>query len=317
MIENNDTDEGGQTKHHPTRRPTTNAKTRHQQQQQHQHHQDKEQTTVSGTNGVETTRSKIGGNNNNNNNNRCITCFRLLRDWRGNQLAKYYETKSNLTDLLDKDNKGSSSRNLVVAENDASSRVLELIKTYLILSSSSSANSSSRNTNNTRYVRNLLSNLNSISCSPKVCHSCFDCLNQIDNHMQHVQTLCSSMRTRLDKSCRLIKSGQSNASRSKRLISRRKRRVGKKNTATVSLYNKLSRNMSDLNGWSYQNSALSSSLVYLPKHINRKLTVCVDTDRSDLENGSMTSSLISPPLRKYAMIDANDVLIVLLLSLIL
>lgn len=311
MIENNDTDEGGQTKHHPTKRPTTNAKTRHQQQQQQQH---KEQTTVSGTNGVvqETTRSKIGGNNNinnNNNNNRCITCFRLLRDWRGNQLAKYYETKSNLTDLLDnKDNKGSSSssRNLVVAENDASSRVLELIKTYLI-SSSSSANSS---TNNTRYVRNLLSNLNSISCSPKVCHSCFDCLNQIDNHMQHVQTLCSSMRARLDKSCRLIgKSGQSNASRSKRLISRRKRRVGgKKNTATVSLYNKLPRNMSDLNGWSYQNSALSSSLVYLPKHINRKLTVCVDMDRSDLENGSVTSSLISPPLRKYAMIDANDVL---------
>lgn len=304
MIENNDTDEGGQTKHHPTsgKRPITNAKTRQQQQQQQQH---KEQTrSVSGTNGVvveETTRSKIGGNNNNNNNNnRCITCFRLLRDWRGNQLAKYYETKSNLTDLLD-NKSSSSSRNLVVTENDASSRVLELIKTYLI--SSSSANS---NANNTRYVRNLLSNLNSISCSPKVCHSCFDCLNQIDNHMQHVQTLCSSMRARLDKSCRLIKNGQSNASRSKRLISRRKRRVAKKNTATVSLYNKLPRNMSDLNGWSYQNSALSSSLVYLPKHINRKLTVCVDTDRSDLENGSMTSSLISPPLRKYAMIDAND-----------
>ena len=214
-----------------------------------------------------------------NERQRCVTCFRLLRDWRGQQLVRYHDTKRSLGDILH------NNSNLV--DNN---RVIELIRNYLVDNLDDEEEEDDEEEDDG---------------SVKVCETCVECLNQIDNHMQTARRLSGLMRSKLEKSVRLLKKGggvggvkRCNSTNTR--ISRR-RKLRKRNH-----HQHRQRHVLVCNSSSSQ-ASLSNLNSGLSIDTSSNHHVVSSSSLFSASSSSLSSKFASPPLRKFAMVDANDV----------
>lgn len=214
-----------------------------------------------------------------NERQRCVTCFRLLRDWRGQQLVRYHDTKRSLGDIMN------NNTNLV--DNN---RVIELIRNYLV-----------DNLDEEEYGDGEDEEDGSV----KVCETCVECLNQIDNHMQTARRLSGLMRSKLEKSVRLLKrGGGAGAGGVKRCSSSTNSRISRRRKLRKRNHHHHHRQNHVL---MCNSSSSQASLSNLNSGLSIDTHHVVSSSSLFSASSSSSSKFASPPLRKFAMVDANDV----------
>jgi hypothetical protein len=174
-------------------------------------------TTTTTTNHTETTYTLKSVNRHSFMANRCCVCAKLLKNWRGHRLAKYYEIScSQVAAALsakqqqqqtngDSSKLGSNNKSTLVNKTttttttttttrSTASRMCKQIAMHLLLDED-------------RKARSMLGYASALAeesgGARKLCASCYECIDQIDTHMRSVARLRSLMRVRMRKSVRL------------------------------------------------------------------------------------------------------------------
>lgn len=116
--------------------------------------------------------------NHHENVHRCKICFKLLINWKGVRLDKYFSFKDN--------NSNSIQSNFLVNTNLSTKNILNLIKNNLL------------NNNDDQHNAHFNADF-------KLCKTCIGLLNELDNHIKKMNLIRNQLKLKLNKSICLFK----------------------------------------------------------------------------------------------------------------